>query len=93
MFLYFLKTLPESSILKSIGQKTLIYYGVHSPIVLVLVEKLVKELSAKYTGILSIIYNDSFVAILTIWGCELIVRMFRGTNFPFGLKRLGEKDE
>jgi hypothetical protein len=23
----------------------------------------------------------------------LIVRMFRGTNFPFGLKRLGEKDE
>ena len=34
-----------------------------------------------------------FVAILTILGCELIVRMFRGTNFPFGLKRLGEKDE
>ena len=40
--------------MKSIGQKTLIYYGVHLPIVLVLVEKLVKELSAKYTGILSI---------------------------------------
>jgi len=49
--LIFFKTIPESSILKSIGQKTLIYYGVHSPIVLVLVEKLVKELSTKYTGI------------------------------------------
>ena len=34
--LIFFKTIPESSILKSIGQKTLIYYGVHSPIVLVL---------------------------------------------------------
>ena len=35
--LIFFKTLPESSVMKSIGQKTLIYYGVHSPIVLVLV--------------------------------------------------------
>ena len=51
VFLYFFRTIPRSSILKSIGQKTLIYYGVHSPIVLVLVEKLVKELSTKYTGI------------------------------------------
>ena len=92
--LIFFKTLPESSIMKSIGQKTLIYYGVHSPIVLVLVEKLVKELSAKYTGIFVNQYITTvFVAILTILGCELIVRMFRGTNFPFGLKRLGEKDE
>ena len=92
--LIFFKTLPESSIMKSIGQKTLIYYGVHSPIVLVLVEKLVKELSAKYTGIFVNQYITTvFVVILTIFGCELIVRMFRGTNFPFGLKRLGEKDE
>ena len=92
--LIFFKTLPESSIMKSIGQKTLIYYGVHSPIVLVLVEKLVKELSTKYTGIFVNQYITTiFVAILTILGCELIVRMFRGTNFPFGLKRLGEKDE
>lgn len=92
--LIFFKTLPESSIMKSIGQKTLIYYGVHSPIVLVLVEKLVKELSAKYTGIFVNQYITTvFVAILTILGCELIVRMFRGTNFPFGIKRVGEKDE
>lgn len=92
--LIFFKTLPESSVMKSIGQKTLIYYGVHSPIVLVLVEKLVKELSTKYTGIFVNQYITTvFVVILTILGCELIVRMFRGTNFPFGLKRLGEKDE
>lgn len=92
--LIFFKTLPESSVMKSIGQKTLIYYGVHSPIVLVLVEKLVKELSAKYTGIFVNQYITTvFVAILTILGCELIVRMFRGTNFPFGIKRLGERDE
>ena len=92
--LIFFKTLPESSILKSIGQKTLIYYGVHSPIVLVLVEKLVKELSTKYTGIFVNQYITTvFVVILTIFGCELIVRMFRGTNFPFGIKRLGERDE
>lgn len=92
--LIFFKTLPESSIMKSIGQKTLIYYGVHSPIVLVLVEKLVKELSTKYTGIFVNQYITTiFVAILTILGCELIVRMFRGTNFPFGIKRVGEKDE
>lgn len=91
--LIFFKTLPESSVMKSIGQKTLIYYGVHSPIVLVLVEKLVKELSTKYTGIFVNQYITTvFVVILTILGCELIVRMFRGTNFPFGLKRLGEKD-
>lgn len=90
--LIFFKTLPESSIMKSIGQKTLIYYGVHSPIVLVLVEKLVKELSAKYTGIFVNQYITTvFVAILTILGCELIVRIFRGTNFPFGVKRLGEE--
>lgn len=92
--LIFFKTLPESSIMKSIGQKTLIYYGVHSPIVLVLVEKLVKELSTKYTGIFVNQYITTiFVAILTILGCELIVRMFRGTNFPFGIKRVGGKDE
>ena len=92
--LIFFKTLPESSIMKSIGQKTLIYYGVHSPIVLILVEKLVKELSTKYTGIFVNQYITTiFVAILTILGCELIVRMFRGTNFPFGIKRLGERDE
>lgn len=92
--LIFFKTLPESSIMKSIGQKTLIYYGVHSPIVLVLVEKLVKELSTKYTGIFVNQYITTiFVAILTILGCELIVRMFRGTNFPFGIKRVGKKDE
>lgn len=90
--LIFFKTLPESSIMKSIGQKTLIYYGVHSPIVLVLVEKLVKELSAKYTGIFVNQYITTvFVVILTILGCELIVRIFRGTNFPFGVKRLGEE--
>lgn len=92
--LIFFKTIPESSILKSIGQKTLIYYGVHSPIVLVLVEQLVKELSMKYTGIFVNQYITTvFVVILTILGCELIVRMFRGTNFPFGIKRLGERDE
>ena len=92
--LIFFKTFPESSIMKSIGQKTLIYYGVHSPIVLVLVEKLVKELSTKYTGIFVNQYITTvFVAILTILGCELIVRIFRGTNFPFGIKRLGERDE
>ena len=92
--LIFFKTIPESSILKSIGQKTLIYYGVHSPIVLVLVEKLVKELSTKYTGIFVNQYIKTvFVVILTILGCELIVRMFRGTNFPFGIKRLGERNE
>ena len=90
--LIFFKTLPESSIMKSIGQKTLIYYGVHSPIVLVLVEKLVKELSARYTGIFVNQYITTvFVVILTILGCELIVRIFRGTNFPFGVKRLGEE--
>lgn len=92
--LIFFKTLPESSIMKSIGQKTLIYYGVHSPIVLVLVEKLIKELSNKYTGIFINQYiTTSIVVILTILGCESIVWMFRGTNFPFGIKRLGEKDE
>lgn len=90
--LIFFKTLPESSIMKLIGQKTLIYYGVHSPIVLVLVEKLVKELSARYTGIFVNQYITTvFVVILTILGCELIVRIFRGTNFPFGVKRLGEE--
>lgn len=90
--LIFFKTLPESSIMKSIGQKTLIYYGVHSPIVLVLVEKLVKELSSRYTGIFVNQYITTvFVVILTILGCELIVRIFRGTNFPFGVKRLGEE--
>ena len=90
--LIFFKTLPESSIMKSIGQKTLIYYGVHSPIVLVLVEKLIKELSTRYTGIFVNQYITTvFVVILTILGCELIVRIFRGTNFPFGVKRLGEE--
>ena len=90
--LIFFKTLPESSIMKSIGQKTLIYYGVHSPIVLVLVEKLIKELSSRYTGIFVNQYITTvFVVILTILGCELIVRIFRGTNFPFGVKRLGEE--
>ena len=79
---------------KSIGQRTLIYYGVHAPIVLVLVEKLVLQLSTRYTGIFVNGYvTTSVVTILTLVGCELIVRVFRGTNFPFGFKRLGDKDE
>ena len=45
------KVIPEAEWFKSIGKKTLIYYGVHSPIVLVLAEKLVAQLAAKYTGI------------------------------------------
>lgn len=64
--LIFFKTLPESSIMKSIGQKTLIYYGVHSPIVLVLVEKLVKELSARYTGIFVNQYITTVFVYLTL---------------------------
>ena len=47
----FFKSIPELTLLKSIGQRTLIYYGVHAPIVLVLVEKLVLQLSTRYTGI------------------------------------------
>ena len=92
--LIFFKSIPEMTLLKSIGQRTLIYYGVHAPIVLVLVEKLVLQLSTRYTGIFVNGYvTTSVVAILTLVGCESIVRVFRGTNFPFGFKRLGDKDE
>ena len=90
----FFKSIPEMTLLKSIGQRTLIYYGVHAPIVLVLVEKLVLQLSTRYTGIFVNGYvTTSVVTILTLVGCELIVRVFRGTNFPFGIKRLGVKNE
>lgn len=92
--LIFFKVIPEWGWLKSIGQKTLIYYGVHSPIVLVLVEKLVTSISTKYNGVFVNGYITSTVTtILTIIGCELIVQIFRGTNFPFGLKMIGEKNE
>ena len=88
------KLIPEVEWFKSIGKKTLIYYGVHSPIVLVLVEKLVSALSTKYNGIFVNGYVTATVTtILTIVGCELIVQIFRGTNFPFGLKMIGEKNE
>ena len=92
--LIFFKSIPEMTLLKSIGQRTLIYYGVHAPIVLVLVEKLVLQLSTRYTGIFVNGYvTTGVVTIMTLVGCELIVKVFRGTNFPYGIKRLGEKDE
>lgn len=85
--------IPEAEWFKSIGKKTLVYYGVHSPIVLVLVEKLVGQLAAKYTGIFVNGYVTAAVTtILAVVGCEIIVRMFRGTNFPFGIKVV-EKNE
>ncbi|WP_314237753.1 acyltransferase family protein [Abiotrophia defectiva] len=88
------KVIPEVEWFKSIGKKTLIYYGVHSPIVLVLVEKLVAQLASKYTGIFINGYvTTAFTTFLTVIGCEIIVRIFKGTNFPFGIQVLGEKNE
>ena len=88
------KVIPEAEWFKSIGKKTLIYYGVHSPIVLVLAEKLVAQLAAKYTGIFVNGYvSAALTTVLAVLGCEIIVQIFRGTNFPFGLKMIGEKNE
>lgn len=90
----FFKVIPEVEWFKEIGRKTLIYYGVHSPIVLVLVEKLVTQLASKYTGIFINGYvTTAFTTFLTMIGCEIIVRIFKGTNFPFGIQVLGEKNE
>ena len=77
------KNIPDIPILERIGGNTLIYYAYHSPIVLYILDIIMEQLAARYTGILVSNYIIAIVELfLAIILCELIAKIINNT-FPF----------
>lgn len=77
------KNIPNIPILERIGNNTLIYYAYHSPIVLYILDIIMEQLAARYTGIFVNNYIMAIVELLlAIILCELIAKIINNT-FPF----------
>ena len=74
------KNIPDIPILERIGGNTLIYYAYHSPIVLYILDIIMEQLAARYTGILVSNYIIAIVELfLAIILCELIAKIINNT--------------
>ena len=77
------KNIPNISLLEKIGENTLIYYAYHSPIVLYILDIIMEQLAARYTGIFVSNYIIASVELLlAILLCEVIAKIINN-SFPF----------
>ena len=78
----FFKNIRTIKAIQKIGENTLIYYAVHSPIVLYILNIIFEQLITRYTGIFVNNYIVIFFYLpVTLILCELIARIINNT-FP-----------
>ncbi|MGX7112131.1 acyltransferase family protein [Gemella cuniculi] len=89
--LIFFRNIFPLNFLERIGKNTLVYYAYHSPIVLYLIDIIMRQVIPKYSGIFGNAYVvTAFVLVCALIGCELIAYVIN-TSFPFMLGRISYK--